>query len=46
MTLEKKVMAYLEGPENQARLFIYAWYIALAMMFMGYIIIGYMLFFQ
>ncbi len=46
MTLEEKVRAYLESPENQARLFVYAWYISIAMMILGYLIIAYLLFFR
>jgi hypothetical protein len=46
MTLKKKVRAYLESRENQARLFIIAWYISLVMMVIGYLIIAYLLLFQ
>ncbi len=46
MMLEKKVRAYLESRENQARLFIIAWYISLGMMIVGYLIIAYLLLYQ
>ncbi len=41
-----EVAAWLARPENQARLFIYAWYVALGMMVLGYVLMAYLLFFQ
>ena len=44
--LKKKVKAWLESRENQARLFIIAWYLSLGMMVIGYLIIAYLLLFR
>jgi len=46
MPLGKTIRAYLESPENQARLFIYAWYVSLAMMALGYLVIAYLLLYR
>ena len=42
----ESVAAWLSLRENQARLMILAWYIAMGMMVLGYLLMAYFLFFD
>jgi hypothetical protein len=43
---KEKIALWLSNREHQARLMILAWYIALGMMMLGYIIMAYLFFVQ